>query len=278
MRNPMTHDHAVVCRSSLRGLPLALACAVGSLLLVGCDNECRVTFSQGEWDFPVPMLVPPVAGCDLPGPEAPSLCTWVHSTDAFVWATVRVAEPTNDPAVDGPGSDWSWEQCDDPVFPAAKILAEVERSFKGDLSGIVEVRIGERHNTLLSPGLYFGPGGCTEWWGVEPWQGGAMLPGDSVMLALHWVEAHGLAVWSLGLEPLVGVDQDGLVRVGSFYQDCREPPPEGVDGMTLPDLLAAVATCMVDEPSAEALERKEQRQAWLTARPTMFAAATCGLR
>lgn len=220
-----------------------------------------------EWTggaAPVPVIG---ANVDLECDPMPVLavepCTYLQSTDAVVWGTVRNVTLATDLMVGSTGprmSNWEWvTSCEDEgwVEHALRMKVEVSHSFGQELTGTIQVRAGARYVRALDRDV------------------SELQVGQPIGLALHRAEEQGL--WSLIGEPMIGLDGDGNIAFGTGINECLDPPVEGLEGASLPEFVDRLSACENSPATSDSSHRRGRIYGEFGAfvYPPGYAAAIC---
>jgi hypothetical protein len=213
--------------------------------------------------------------------ESPGICAWAASLDAIVFAELRDIRLVDAPTVaytNDMGIPWKdrWEyvdECNTMISPALVLDLDIKHTLRGELTGEVSARVGNRHLGQLSPFPYRKEDGSIGWRNaVREELGGEQLEvGQMIGLGLHYLPEHD--VWSVMGEPMFGVDGRGGIR---FQRRVGfDPGPEAATGLEVSELASVAGAC---SSSPESDERRESyRRSWGPdgRRPTHYLAAKC---
>jgi hypothetical protein len=248
--------------------------------IMGCGPEHVTGVDSPTGATPIPVMT---SAADCGEARSYNICDWLGSTDAVVWGTVtRVAMPDDLMVMDADGSyPWTASCSSGVVSPGLLVEIEVLESFRGDLSGHVEVRVGSEQLRHFSPQPVRATGGDVEWTGGDAALGSALEVGQEIGLVLHYVEAPG--VWSISGEPFFGIDREGAMVFGTDGNECSSAlTPSGAVGLTFSSFAAEAARCRA-EPSTAALTRERMMaELWGwgesgTRNPSRYCAGVCYL-
>jgi hypothetical protein len=146
---------------------------------------------------------------------------------------------------DPPEAVWSLvNDCEGVLFQALMLDLEVQKTLLGEIGENVTVHLGQAHVAAFDPTPLRDPDGELTWLSKGSSEGNAIEAGMVVGLALHYVEGDEL--WSAMGENLFKLtsprDLTGQVEFQKVRDDCWEPPPASIEGMTLDELVAFIAT------------------------------------
>jgi hypothetical protein len=229
--------------------------------------------------LPLPAIRAPTALCEGPRSRPPP-CDWIHSLDGLIWGVLTDVRIAASPGVmaynDGPLVD----ECPGGMNAALDLEVEIHEVLAGEMvdevSGRITVRVGSRHKGFWDPTPVSDMDRELLWLG-DPAR--ALFVGQEIGVPFRRVEEFGLL--SLSGESLFAKeaqnDGDALVRSQPLRDDpfcvITSPPPEELEGRTLPDLRAYIASCGPEGPGAALIRQSAWGQAG--GDPTYSVAASC---
>lgn len=275
MEAQLRHSSARAMRSTRSRLAAA---SVLALCIADCEPR-HAPPAPGE-TMPLPVMRSPF-DCDE---EAPALgaCEWLLSTDAVVWGTIRRIEAPLDLVIERTDPYGAWRlttDCVDGVVSTGLLIElEITHSYRGSLTGVVQVRAGMHHVGRLQPNPTRAADGTLAW--DDDGRGGSALAvGDRVGLALYYIEE--LDVWSLSGQPMFGVDEHDRIVFGVDRRECSAGiVPHELIGAPFELLDGTLAACGTTRTEGATRRRASIAEEWGwgeygASDPARYAAGVC---